>query len=384
MLPPQFSDWREEATRKHVLEIIRPHAVSELYFAEFTHEKPELTLVGDHLYSALNLIRLNDLIFRICSSKDKKHLLVKSWYKSPTLVTTPLAQTFVDFLKDVEDQKFFFPRHKLQPQIRVLIAIARRARLKHPASNFKFLLPPEFEAAAREYNDLLEKTRTALLSNGLKEKVKSFQRNSKNCQLKFKTSFHQRLEQHRKILLIGVVTGERRTLPRIHANDTDQETFERQARHFGMLREEMLKHLRKTLGKSLLFYAWKLEWGADRGWHIHWIIALNGSDYQDRIKVPFHITKEWDKIGKGLTHNQSLNGMKWGERKGYRVFNYWEPEILFHAGEIAKYLTKIDLTMKLRLPHGMRSFGCSNLLKQKNKTGPKRSYELPHDPSFLI
>ena len=50
-------------------------------------------------------------------------------------------------------------------------------------------------------------------------------------------------------------------------------------------RKKLLTFIRKRFGKSLVWYLWKLEFGPDKGFHLHWVIFLNGSDHAQDINL---------------------------------------------------------------------------------------------------
>jgi hypothetical protein len=60
------------------------------------------------------------------------------------------------------------------------------------------------------------------------------------------------------------------------------------------------------------------------------------------------------------------------------LLHYADADLWDHIDGFAEYLTKVDYFIKLLLPKGMRSFGCSKTVKPfKNKPGPKRQLTPP-------
>ena len=75
--------------------------------------------------------------------------------------------------------------------------------------------------------------------------------------------------------------------------------------------------------------------------------------------------------------------MSSGGHSGLQVMHYSDPRLWKHLVRIADYLTKVDYTIKLRLPAGMRTFGCSKSMNyDRAKPGPKRKYTT-HEMDFL-
>lgn len=69
--------------------------------------------------------------------------------------------------------------------------------------------------------------------------------------------------------------------------------------------------------------------------------------------------------------------MRGAQESGLRVIDYHDPDLWEIVDRYVDYLLKVDYTIKLRIPAGMRSFGCSQPKKTpKKKTGPKRKFNM--------
>jgi hypothetical protein len=244
----------------------------------------------------------------------------------------------------------------------------------------------EIDLFLKAYNGLALTIRKALLTNGMYEDVKSFRRNATERYKRFMKVAEQGWISHNKILLIRLDWGFRKTFPAIPVRFKSQEEFERTYFEVDGYRKAMLKILQKMFGKDLVFYATKIECGEVKGFHMHWLIALNGSEHQDRINVPRKITDKWDaNVGNGKTYTFNVNALRGKEESGLRVIDYHDPELWEIVGRYADYLTKVDYTMKLRLPEKKHSFFSTKLkTMSSNKTGPKRSYPMPHLDALAV
>jgi hypothetical protein len=356
-----------------------PDRVDFEYFLAYDPDHPTKAYITKEQDALENLRHANLLIFLLCRSDFKYPFTESRIYNRLAYKIDQTGELLIQFLMKLEHVHSDFQRHELNPQLRTLIETAQSVSLNIAPGEVRFIQPHEYEATANEYNALARKLREALLADGMRERVKSFRRNAANCRRQFLTSLQQRIDQHSKVLFISLVHGDRKTIPWIPAEKIDESTFHQQASLIGQRRDQMVKHLKKQFGKHLVFYCWRIEWGKIKGLHIHWFIVLNGSKYGDRISVPFHISKHWDSvIGQGKTHTHNINALQSGERSGLRVLSYYEKDLPHHALRFARYFTKIDNVMKLRLPPGMRSFGCSKQIKATTKRGPRRSYLAPH------
>lgn len=324
----------------------------------------------------------------------------KRLFRRKTVVeATDLGKTIVELLERMdalhlfEEDKFF--EHKVySPDIGVFLKIAKAALSEKGAvvdgvgfvdalpirpDEFRCLMGDgEIDVWVKAYNHLVMTIRKALLSNGMRGAVKSFKRNAKERYEHVLCVAEQGWRKRTKNLLIRLDWGFKKTYPAIPIRFKSQEEFECVLAEVNRCRKEMLKILRKKFGKNLTFFVWKIECGEIKGIHIHWLIAVNGSKYQDRINVPRHIATEWDvNIGNGKTYTFNVNALRRKEEAGLRVIDYSDPELWEIVGRYADYLTKVDYTLKLRMPAKMRSFGCTKLKKVvQSKPGPKRRFQM--------
>lgn len=244
----------------------------------------------------------------------------------------------------------------------------------HP-EDFKFVDGDETVSTAKEYNQLALTLRQVLRTPEIRQAEKSFKRNATERYRQLMYVARQAWARHAKILLIRIDWGFRTQIPAFRISHTTQPDFNDRARQVSLARAEMLRLLRQHFKSDLIFYAWTIECGDFKGLHVHWLIGVNGSVHQDKINVPRQVQAMWDaKIGGGKTYTFNINALRGEEDSGLRVINYDDPELWTYMGRYADYLTKVDYNMKLRMPQGMRSFGCSKLTPHKGaKRGPKRS-----------
>lgn len=241
-------------------------------------------------------------------------------------------------------------------------------------SQYELLEGDELVQVINSLNALMGLLRRYLLSQGMREKVKSFRRNADERYKQVMSAARQAWEKNRKNLLIRIDWGFKRKFPVERVMFKTEEEFTLQMRFVDTCRQKMLKILRRMFRGDLSMYFWKIECGEFKGIHIHWMIAVNAASHQDRINVAYRITKEWDdQIGDGQTYSFNLNA--YGEEKysGLGVIEYSEPNLWRTVGIYADYLTKVDYVLKLRMPKGMYSFGGTKIKGHgKQKPGPKR------------
>lgn len=243
---------------------------------------------------------------------------------------------------------------------------------------FSLLTGSKFIEASNELNALADLIRRGLLAKDLRNSIKSFRRNATE---RYKHLMHVAQAgwlKNARNLLMRLDWGYRATSPSVPVEFKSQQEFLKGCEEINQYREKMLEILRKMFGSELTFFAWKIECSDFRGFHVHWLIAVDGAKHQDRINLPRQIAAAWDaEIDRDKGYTFNVNALPNIEKTGLRVLSYNDPDLLDVLGFYCDYLTKVDYTLKLRMPKHMRSFGCSKLKKdKKKKPGPARSYQM--------
>lgn len=310
-------------------------------------------------------------------------------FGNPTIIQEPLGKDLIQVITlHLPKIEFALPHHQFSPCIQLVIDAVQEAdtackvengySLEDEAREIEIAQGARVELLVEKFNGLTRLIREAILSAGLYQRVKSFRRNATERYKQFGAGCEAAVERNSKLLAIRLDTASRvvefprRRIERISASE-----FEQMATKIRIHRKAFTDYLHKTFKGDLEFFAWKIEYGVTRGFHIHWFILLNGSAYQDRVKVPWRLGEAWKNditAGKGTYRN--INAQSDPIRSGLRVLNCTDKDIWIHFGRIADYLTKVDYHMRLILPKKMRSFGCSKLKAPKAKPGPKRRQEL--------
>lgn len=224
-------------------------------------------------------------------------------------------------------------------------------------------------------NKFVLQLKEALNKNKLREDVKNYYRNSQNCYFQLMQVATQAWEVNCKNVLLRIDWGFKKENPPMPPRLKTEAEIAIDFAKVDVMRKKMLKRLQKMYGNVLSFYAWKVECGYDKGLHIHWLIAINGSKHQNAWYIAKEIADDWN------NHVCDENSYAWNVcdlcnegSKYLRNLDYRDPDLSNILQTYARYLTKLDVTMKLRAPDGYRSFGCSKLKKlNKKKPGPART-----------
>jgi hypothetical protein len=358
-----------------------------------------IAFIGEERKLYAERMEVYHLLQDLIQHKFKLPFSKKLCRRKTDIEATDLGKRIVEFLERTdalhlfEEDEFF--EHKVHsPDMDVFLKIVKAALSEKGAVvdgvGFVEALPirpdeyrcligdDEIDVWVSAYNRLVMTIRKALLSNGMRDAVKSFKRNATERYKQLMRVAEQGWRDHSKNLLIRLDWGFRKKYPAMRTRFKSQTEFESLLIVVDGYRKEMLRILRRMFGENLTFFAWKIECGDIKGIHIHWLIAVNGSKHQDRINVPRHIATEWDmNIGNGKTYTFNVNALRYKEESGLRVIDYSDPELWEIVGRYADYLTKVDYTLKLRMPDKMHSFGCTKLKKPvQSKTGPKRRFQM--------
>lgn len=366
---------------------------------EYYDDLPDKVVIGEENKLRAERMQLYYLSYGLIQHKFKLPFYRKVSYRTVYPDENDLGKNLINILKrmdwEINYQKdgIFFEHNTHCPQVVTILQIASAALSEKGAEvgnvgfvpplpfspdEYKFMMGPEVDVASKVLNALAMTMRKVLLSSGMRETVKSYRRNATERYEQMMRVAEQRWGVHCKNLLIRLDWGYRKKYPAVRMRFTDQKEFEDLLLEVDGYRKEMLTILRRIFCKDLSFYVWKIECGDMKGIHIHWLIAVNGSKHQDRINVARHIADQWDaNIGGGNTYTFNVNALPHAEASGLRVIDYKDPALYKIIGRYCDYLTKVDYTLKLRMPKGMRSLGCSKLLTTtKIKPGPKRKFRL--------
>lgn len=228
-------------------------------------------------------------------------------------------------------------------------------------------------------NNFVLQFNMALKKKSLREEVKSFYRNAKERYFQLMKVASQAWDLKCKNVLIRVDWGFLKENPPLPPRLKTEAEINQDFSIVEARRKLMQKRLKKMFGNDLSFYAWKIECGFDKGLHIHWLLALNGSKFKNAWFHTQAIVDDWDKNICG-SDSYAWNVLDICKGKGsgqyLRNLDYRDKDLPKILDTYARYLTKLDVTMKLRAPEGFRTFGCSKLKNlNTKKPGPKRFFQ---------
>jgi len=399
----------KESPAHHILQIIESvkpkkerHRRSKLSFElhrflEHYRDEVGSVVLQDEAQLEISFLQLVHLSQEICSPDFEPPFYRGTHFGRKTFATTGLGNRLIKFLIiHFHELKEASTKRRLCPDLQIVFSVFDRALkpgggmvegidTKVPEfpidpDDLRFMQQENIDDTITAYNKIISICRSALLTDKMREAVKSFKRNATERYKHLMLVAKQAWEQFSDILLIRLDWGFHKEFPIKRMSLMPQVEFEELAKYVNTARQRMLDCLSERFGPDLAFCPWKIEVGEFKGFHIHWLIGVNGSKHQDRINVPRQIAEEWEAALKNeRTYVWNVNAQRGMEEAGLRVLNYAEEELWEVVGLFADYLTKTDYRFKPRLPKGMRTFGCTQLKTVTTaKPGPKRRHHIPH------
>jgi hypothetical protein len=138
--------------------------------------------------------------------------------------------------------------------------------------------------------------------------------------------------------------------------------------------------------KHLVGYAWKMEYGLDKGFHFHILLFFDGSKVREDITIARIVGEYWEKDitgGRGLYHNCNTFKDDYKEKLGIGMINYYDTELRDNLiNEVAAYLVKTDLYSRVIIREregkngkrdNARTFGKSAIKAKNHNRGRPRT-----------
>jgi hypothetical protein len=152
-------------------------------------------------------------------------------------------------------------------------------------------------------------------------------------------------------------------------------------------RESLFYNIRSNeLFKHLVGYAWKMEYGLDKGFHFHILFFFDGSQVHKDIIIARMIGEHWEKDitgGKGLYYNCNAFKADYKENLGIGMINHFDMELRENLiNEAAAYLVKTDLYSRVIIRDqagkkgkmdNARTFGRSEIKAKTHNRGRPRA-----------
>ncbi|MDR7192725.1 hypothetical protein J2W68_001441 [Luteimonas terrae] len=262
---------------------------------------------------------------------------------------TPLGRRFADLLRiPLKELEYQFPNHEFSPLYIVFKRATRHLREAHP-----------FHTVER-FDEAIERLRRYGSGTVLKRRLDSMKRGERATGAQVRDlCAHLRAERSR-VMALRIDLG----LHVIWAQGADLVVPPVDLAEMQGYRSQLIRWLdRGPMSKYLLAYIWKLEWGIEKGYHIHLAVMLDGNRLRKDSIIGNIIGRVWarDITGeKGMYYNCNRNKQRY-TRCALGTLHRSDAEQWGCLEQSLRYLTKSDFFLRLQVPEKTRTFGIGGL-----------------------
>lgn len=247
--------------------------------------------------------------------------------------------------------------HKFHPYIELFLALIKKTRIKlfvdmRIRCNEKYT-----KKCIQHLNNFICKIKNQHSTGRLSVSVNKFQRSARKNHTSLIRYTNNLFEKHARLLIIRVDFG---YLSECKNKITTDMVLEHRKKFFTNTRSNQLF-------THMLGYAWKLEYGLDKGFHYHMLFMFDGSKVREDISIAKQLGEYWSSSitnGDGLYFN--CNRIKDSYKCcGIGMVNHDDSGLRDGLNKAALYMTKADDYIKLVLPDKSRIFGRGEISRPK-------------------
>ncbi len=345
-----------------------------------------LTISEDHDHSG-EVIRIEELVrgitetqkvlFSTGKNKDAKLKALKNYYFDeikPYFVHDPKSIMEEDKIKSFQAEVIArsFPIHEFNPYVELFFRnVNERLVEKIDAALLSKYSDDELQEKIDLLNAFIESIRTEAASPSFQKTIKNYQRTqSKNY--KSLIEYIDRLfAQYARLLVLRIDFSYKKSkypLTKDEIYDKYSEVKKDRVHFFNNMRSN-------SLFGQMVGYAWKLEYGLEKGFHYHMLFFFDGSKVQQDINIARRLGEYWENTitgGRGLYYN--CNAFKHGYlNQGIGMINHGDIELREGLKLAAAYLTKTDYYARIvSLEKNGRTFGKGEQKQVSKKRGRPR------------
>lgn len=239
---------------------------------------------------------------------------------------------------------------------------------------------------AQAYVEALNRFQSLLNERMSSAKVRKRLYNRKDSRLKTKENMielvHALLHVHSKILVVRIDLGIMRDPESLMNNHIppDQWQSEQDSQFIIDALERLNKNARMNRMKHALGYIHRIEYGPQKGFHVHAYYFFDGQDHWADITWGQYIAKQWQHV----TNNQGSVFICNMKKEDYRycalgMLDYSDVKMLKNLEQSFDYLCKNDQYFQFMTQKRIRGFRCSELPEiPEVKMGCPRKHDQSH------
>lgn len=284
------------------------------------------------------------------------------------------SSNFVDrllsiFKIDVEEIKERFLNYEFNPYFKLFSEFNRLGFIRF------FLEGGNKRFSHREVVDLIEALndfvcyiRKEVSSKWFRDRMIGFRRLSNKNYKSISFYIDKMFELHSKLLVIRIDLGYRKGV---------FFEYEKVKKHHCFFLRSLSDYLEnKMKKKSLVGYAWKLEFAPKKLWHYHMMFFLNGQISREDVTIARLIGEYWEIVAEGVGLYYNCNAHKVSYKTlGIGLIDHRDKEKRLGLRKASIYMTKTDYYLKLVAPNKGRSFGKGGIPKgSRNRLGRPRDF----------
>lgn len=239
------------------------------------------------------------------------------------------------------------------PYVELFIRNATKLRLVDVQDTLWGVDKTELEQRVRDFNYFAISIQQEARATPFRDTTKEFQRlANKNCAGLIKY-FDRHFELRSKLVFLRIDLG-------ISKSSNDSVSYEEIKRY----KNSLMAYLKKKYSKEIfLGFAWKLEYGIEKGYHYHLLLIFNGRHVREDIVIAKLIGDHWNDVitsGKGVYHNCNANKFDY-KYLAIGTINQFDVELRSNLNNVATYLTKTDYHIKIVAPNNDQVFRKGNM-----------------------
>lgn len=211
-----------------------------------------------------------------------------------------------------------------------------------------------------QINEFINSLREEINSSSFVSKLKKRNRSANKNSLALSRYIDALFAKHSRLLVIRIDLSYKKDLP--SKAFPIEKQYEEVKRHRVDFFRKMRSH--DKLFKNLKGFAWKLEYGYQKGFHYHILLFFDGARSREDISLAQAIGEYWTGIitkGNGLYYNCNAIKERYKSR-GIGMINHYDKDLIENLRKaVVTYMTKIDAYLRIITPKKDKSFGKGNM-----------------------
>lgn len=308
----------------------------------------------------VHLIETDEVLFAVAPTRQGRTLDLKR---------TPLGKNFYQIIRvDYPTILAQFPDHRFNPFVEAFFRLlnARTTLYERVVQHHQQPACVNADDLCEALNELADAMRLFAAGSELRTAINNTRRSAIKNEKSVLRYVERLFEKHARLLVLRVDLSYE-TPEKLRAKQRSPITRQEVTEH----RDRFLRTLQKeALFEHLVGYVWKLEHGACKGFHLHWLFFFNGSKVRQDVSIARLIGEHWKTIADGVGTYWNCNAHKDRYRiLGIGMINYDDLSLREGLGLAIRYLTKVDYYVSLKNDQGGRLLGKGTI---KEPTGVKR------------